>query len=130
MSQKWRRDTPEWAWEQVLIDAYYDYRWHQVLDPLAAATKRWEAGELDHVDLARAAGRIHKQVPPIPALQARTRTSTLGQGEEANERRSPSPSVPGLPHPHLATEPFYSIPPPLALGLWSLRPHSPRRINL
>ena len=29
MSQKRRRDTPEWAWEQALIDAYYDYRWHQ-----------------------------------------------------------------------------------------------------
>ncbi len=65
MSGKSRWDTPEWAWEQTLIDAYYDYRWHQVLDPLAAAVKRWEAGELDHVDLARAAGRVHKGMSPI-----------------------------------------------------------------
>jgi hypothetical protein len=68
MSQKRRRDTPEWAWEQALIDAYYDYRWHQVLDPLAAAVRRWEAGELDHVDLARVAGRIRKGMSPIDYL--------------------------------------------------------------
>ena len=40
-------------------------RWHEVLDPLAAAVKRWEAGELVHVDLARAAGRVRKGVSPI-----------------------------------------------------------------
>jgi len=53
------------VWEQALIDAYYDHRWHEVLDPLVAAVKRWEAGELDHVDLARAAGRVRKGVSPI-----------------------------------------------------------------
>ncbi len=67
MSQKRRRDTLEWAWEQALIDAYDDYRWHQVLDPLAAAVKR-EAGEIDHVDLARMAGRVRKGVSPIDDL--------------------------------------------------------------
>ncbi len=65
MSQKRRRDTPTWAWEQALIDAYYDHRWHAVLDPLAAAVRRWEAGTLDHVDLARAAGRVRTGVSPI-----------------------------------------------------------------
>ncbi len=64
-SSRRRRDTPEWAWEQALIDAYYDHRWHEVLDPLAAAVRRWEAGELDHVDLARTAGRVRKGVSPI-----------------------------------------------------------------
>jgi len=62
MSQKRWRDTLKWAWEQALIDAYYDYRWHQVLDPLAPAVRRWEADELDHVELVRAAMRIHKGV--------------------------------------------------------------------
>ncbi len=68
MSGKRRHDTPEWTWEQALIDAYYDYRWHQVLDPLAAAVRRWEAGDLDHVDLARAAGRVRKGISPIDYL--------------------------------------------------------------
>ncbi len=65
MNGKRRRDTPEWAWEQALIDAYYDYRWHEVLDPLAAAAKRWEAGDLAHVDLARAAARVRRGMSPI-----------------------------------------------------------------
>jgi len=65
MSGVRRRDTPEWAWEQALIDAYDDYRWHQVLDPLAVAVRRWEAGDLDHVDLARAAERVRKGMSPI-----------------------------------------------------------------
>ncbi len=65
MSQKRRRDTQEWAWEQALIDAYYDHRWHEVLDPLADAVRRWEAGALEHVDLARAAGRVRTGMSPI-----------------------------------------------------------------
>jgi len=65
VSQKRRRDTQEWAWEQALIDAYYDHRWHEVLDPLVDAVRRWEAGALDHVDLARAAERVRKGVSPI-----------------------------------------------------------------
>ncbi len=65
MSQKRRRDTPEGAWEQAHIDAYYDHRWHAVLDPLAAAVRRWEAGTLDYVDLARAAGHVRTGMSPI-----------------------------------------------------------------
>jgi len=34
MSRKKRRQRPEWKWEQALIDAYYDYRWRQMLNPL------------------------------------------------------------------------------------------------
>jgi len=45
--------------------AYYDHRWHEVLDPLVEAVRRWEAGTLDHVDLARAAGRVRTGVSPI-----------------------------------------------------------------
>ena len=71
MSGKRRRDTPEWVWEQALIDAYDDHRWHEVLDPLVAAVKRWEAGELDHVDLARAAGRVRKGCPLSTTSSAR-----------------------------------------------------------
>ena len=34
MSHKKRTQTPEYQWEQTLLDAYHDYRWRQVLDPL------------------------------------------------------------------------------------------------
>jgi len=120
MSQKRRRDTPEWAWEQALIDAYYDYRWHQVLDPLDTAVKRWEAGELDHVDLARAAGRVCKGASPIdylfnekremlvrmiefdeewsgPWISAHPRPASREPGDGVQDERGSDPGGPGGP---------------------------------
>jgi len=101
MSEKRRRDTPEWAWEQALIDAYYDYRWRQVLDPLAAAVRRWEAGVLDHVDLARAAGLIYKQVSPIDDIFSEKREMLVRMIEFDEEwsgpwiAAHPRPETPG-----------------------------------
>jgi len=95
MSGKRWRDTPERAWEQALIDAYYDYRWHQVLDPLAAAVRRWEAGELDHVDLARAAGRVRKGMSPIDYLFSEKREMLVCMIEFDEEWSGPgSPPIP------------------------------------
>jgi hypothetical protein len=68
MSRKRRRDTPQWVWEQALIDAYYDHRWHEVLDPLTETVERWKAGEVEHGDLARAALRIRKEVNRLDDL--------------------------------------------------------------
>ena len=61
MSRKKRRQTPEWQWEQALIDAYYDYRWHQVLDPLYEKFQQWKAGQLTHADMDQAIHETHKQ---------------------------------------------------------------------
>ena len=60
MSQKRRRVSPEWAWEQALIDAYDDYRWHQVLDPLAAAVNTLGGGRARPWGPG-AGGRAHPQ---------------------------------------------------------------------
>ena len=49
--RKKSRQTPEWRWEQALIDAYYDCLWRQVLEPLYEKFQRWKAGELDHDDM-------------------------------------------------------------------------------
>ena len=48
--QKYRY-TSKREWEQALIDAYHDFRWREVLDPLFEKFRRWEAGELDHAVL-------------------------------------------------------------------------------
>jgi hypothetical protein len=58
---KERRETPEWQWEQALMDAYYDYRYHQVLDPLYDKFQRWHAGQLTHADLDQAIHEVHKE---------------------------------------------------------------------
>jgi hypothetical protein len=44
-----------------LIDAYYDARWHAVLDPLYEQFQRWKAGALTHADLDEAIHQAHRQ---------------------------------------------------------------------
>ncbi len=61
MSAKKRTSTPEYQWEQALLDAYYDYRWHEVLDPLYNKFQRWKAGELEHDDMDHAIHQTHKE---------------------------------------------------------------------
>jgi hypothetical protein len=56
-----RRNTPEWQWEQALIDDYYDHRWHKVLDPLYDQFQRWKAGELTHNEMDQAIHKVHKE---------------------------------------------------------------------
>ena len=62
MSRKKRRQTtPEWQWEQALIDAYHDCLWRQVLEPLYEKFQHWKAGELTHDDMDGAIHKVHKQ---------------------------------------------------------------------
>jgi hypothetical protein len=44
-----------------LLDAYYDYRWRQVLEPLYQKFQQWKDGELDHMDMDEAIHQTHKQ---------------------------------------------------------------------
>ncbi len=60
MSAKKRSQSPAYIWEQSLIDAYYEYRWHEVLDPLYEKFKRWDAGELNHDDMDTAIHQAHR----------------------------------------------------------------------
>jgi len=59
MSHKKRTQTPEYQWEQALIDAYHEYRWRQVLEPLYQKFQQWKAGELDHLDMDEAIHQAH-----------------------------------------------------------------------
>jgi hypothetical protein len=77
MSRK-KRQTPEWQWEQALIDAYYDYRWHQVLDPLYEKLQRWKAGELAHADVDKAIHETHKQNRELYHLFRESRSFLVG----------------------------------------------------
>jgi len=59
---------PEWQWQQALIDAYYDYRWRQLLEPLCETFQHWKAGELTHVPVDRAIEEAYKEKCWINAL--------------------------------------------------------------
>jgi hypothetical protein len=78
MSRKKKRETPEWQWEQALIDAYYDYRYHQVLDPLHDQFLRWKAGELSHLEIDQAIHRTHKQNQELYGLFTENRAYLVG----------------------------------------------------
>jgi hypothetical protein len=45
MSAKKRTQSPAYQWEESLIDVYYDFRWHEVLDPLYDNFQLWKAGQ-------------------------------------------------------------------------------------
>jgi hypothetical protein len=63
-----KRPSPQREWEQSLIDAYYDYRWRQVLQPLHDDCQRWAVGELEHTDLDRAIHETHKKTQELYRL--------------------------------------------------------------
>jgi len=65
MTHKKRTQTPEYQWEQSLLDAYYDYRWRQVLDPLYEKFKLWKAGALGHMDMDQAVHQTHKKTQEV-----------------------------------------------------------------
>jgi hypothetical protein len=75
---KQRQQTSGREWEQALIDAYYDYRWRQVLDPLYEQFQRWKAGELTHADMDRAIHETHKQNQDLYRLFRENRRLLVG----------------------------------------------------
>ena len=44
-----------------MIDAYSDYRWRQVLNPLYEKFQQWKSGELGHMDMDEAIHQTHKE---------------------------------------------------------------------
>ena len=99
--------STDWQWEKALIDAYYDYRWHKLLDPLCDTFKSWKAGELTHADVDRAIEEAYKERCLINNLfgQRRDRSVALIHWWDrdwfeawVNEHRPPSgfqpPSLP------------------------------------
>ncbi|MEN4042699.1 MAG: hypothetical protein ROW39_10170 [Anaerolineaceae bacterium] len=65
MSRKKRAHTPEYQWDQALLDAYYDFRWRQVLVPLYDKFQRWKTGEVDHAEMDQAIHQTHKQTQEL-----------------------------------------------------------------
>lgn len=59
MSEQKKDEIRAWPWEQALIDDYYDYCCHQVMEPLCDTFRRWKAGELGHADVDEAIVRAY-----------------------------------------------------------------------
>lgn len=48
------------SWEEALTDAYWDYRWRRIMEPLCETFQRWKAGELGHKDVNDAIDEAYK----------------------------------------------------------------------
>lgn len=58
---KKKRNSPEYQWEEELLGAFYNYRWHEVLDPLYDKMQLWKQGKLEHDDIDKAIHETHKE---------------------------------------------------------------------
>lgn len=50
------------SWEEKLIADYYDYRWHQLMEPMCEKMQAWKAGRLTHADMGQALEECHQRV--------------------------------------------------------------------
>jgi hypothetical protein len=100
MSSKSKHDSPQWKWEQALIEAYYDHRWHKLLDPLYEQFVRWKAGDLTHEALNSAIHEVHKQSPELYNLFGSKRSWLISliqwDAEWFNEYVIDHPPPPGV----------------------------------
>ena len=51
-----------------MSDAFHDYQWHLVLDPLNKKFQRWNAGVLSHGELDEAIHKTHKECRKVYSL--------------------------------------------------------------
>jgi hypothetical protein len=57
-------------WEQALTEAYWDYRWRRIMEPLCQTFQQWKAGELGHADVDRAIDAAYKEKCVVNSLLA------------------------------------------------------------
>ncbi len=68
MAHKKRTQTPQtpgYQCEQALLDAFYDYRWREMLEPLYQKFLQRKVGELDHIDMNEVIHQTHKQTQEV-----------------------------------------------------------------
>ncbi|MBU0495643.1 MAG: hypothetical protein KKA73_08110 [Chloroflexi bacterium] len=61
MSEPKEQRSPEWHWEQALVDDYYNYRWRKLMDPLCETFQGWKAGNVGHAEVDRAIEEAYKE---------------------------------------------------------------------
>jgi len=63
-----KKRSPLYQWEQEMIDAFHEYQWHLVLDPLYEQFQRWKAGEVSHLEMDEAIHKTHKACQQVYSL--------------------------------------------------------------
>jgi len=52
-----------------LVKAYFDYRWHRLMDPLCDAFQRWKAGLADQAEVEQALDRAYQDRCALRSLR-------------------------------------------------------------
>lgn len=60
-------------YQQALIDAYYDTRMHEILDPLYEAFQQWKRGNIKHNDLTELIHKVHRENQRVYSLFTQSR---------------------------------------------------------
>jgi hypothetical protein len=55
-----RKRSPLHQWEQEILDAYYDYQWHLILDPLYEKFQERKTSKISHSEMDKAIHETHK----------------------------------------------------------------------
>ena len=56
------------SWEEALTDAYWDYRWRNIMEPLCKTFQAWKSGDLSHADVDKAIDAAYKEKCMVNSL--------------------------------------------------------------
>ena len=74
MRRRCQQPQPQRHWEAALLAAYEDYRWRQVLEPLAVALQQWRAGARSHWEIAQVLHETHRETQRLSSFFSQSRT--------------------------------------------------------
>lgn len=55
-------------WERAMINAYHNYQWHLVLDPLYEKFQDWKAGRVSHLEMDETIHETHNYCQKVYSL--------------------------------------------------------------
>jgi len=73
MGHRERGDDSARQWDQMLIEDYYDYRWHQIIEPLCEKLQRWKDGKLSYDEMDRTMEEVYGQICEVRSLFSQRR---------------------------------------------------------
>ena len=65
-------------WEREVMEAYWEHRWRQIMDPLCETFQKWKAGEIGHEKVDEAIDEAYKEKCAINSLLAQRQDRAAG----------------------------------------------------
>jgi len=65
-------------WEQEIKEAYCNYRWRKIMEPLCDVFQKWKAGEIAHEEVDKAIDEAYKEKITVNSLMAQRQDRAAG----------------------------------------------------